>query len=67
MISQTYLPDYNLCASSTHSKISVEERKATGITDNLIRLSVGLENVQDILQDLSYALSVLPEARTIQY
>ncbi len=39
-------------ASSTHSKLSQEERTAAGITDGLIRLSVGLENVEDIMDDI---------------
>jgi len=43
-------------ASSTHSKLSPEERLATGIGDGLIRISVGLENVEDILQDIVQAL-----------
>jgi O-succinylhomoserine sulfhydrylase len=40
-------------ASSTHSKLTVEEREAAGISDGLIRLSVGLEHVDDIIQDLN--------------
>lgn len=43
-------------ASTTHSKLSPEERSAVGITDGLIRISVGLENVQDILDDILQAL-----------
>ncbi len=39
-------------ASSTHSKLSPEERAAAGITDGLIRLSVGLEHVEDIMEDI---------------
>ena len=39
-------------ASSTHSKLTPEERAAAGITDGLIRLSVGLEHVDDIIADL---------------
>jgi len=39
-------------ASSTHSKLSPEEREAAGITDGLIRLSVGLEHVEDIMEDI---------------
>ena len=44
-------------ASSTHSKLSVEERAGVGITDGLIRVSVGLENISDIVKDLSQALN----------
>ncbi|MBK8626994.1 MAG: O-succinylhomoserine sulfhydrylase [Saprospiraceae bacterium] len=40
-------------ASSTHSKISAQERAAAGISDGLIRLSVGLEHIDDIINDLN--------------
>lgn len=43
-------------ASTTHSKLSNEERAAVGITDGLVRISVGLEHVTDILKDLDQAL-----------
>ncbi len=43
-------------ATTTHSKLSAEERKRVGIDDGLIRLSVGLENVNDIIEDLEQAL-----------
>ncbi len=39
-------------ASTTHSQLSEEEQKATGVTPGLVRLSVGLENISDILADL---------------
>lgn len=41
-------------ASSTHSKLSPEERSLAGISDGLIRLSVGLEHVDDIIDDLRH-------------
>ncbi len=44
-------------ASTTHSKLSEEDRLQTGITDGLIRVSVGLENVVDIIDDLKQALA----------
>ncbi len=44
-------------ASTTHSKLSVEERLAVSITDGLVRVSVGLETVQDVIGDLEQALS----------
>ncbi|SNR75247.1 trans-sulfuration enzyme family protein [Lutibacter flavus] len=44
-------------ASTTHSKLSEEERLAAGITPGLVRISVGLENVDDILQDINQALN----------
>jgi O-succinylhomoserine sulfhydrylase len=44
-------------ASTTHSKLSVEERLTVGITDGLVRVSVGLETVKDVIADLNQALS----------
>jgi O-succinylhomoserine sulfhydrylase len=44
-------------ASTTHSKLTDQERAAVGITAGLIRVSVGLENVQDIIQDIEQAIS----------
>ena len=44
-------------ASTTHSKLSVEERLAVSITDGLVRVSVGLETVKDVIADLNQALS----------
>jgi O-succinylhomoserine sulfhydrylase len=43
-------------ASTTHAKLSEEERMAVNITPGLIRISVGLENVDDILDDILQAL-----------
>ncbi|MBL0305759.1 MAG: aminotransferase class I/II-fold pyridoxal phosphate-dependent enzyme [Chitinophagaceae bacterium] len=43
-------------ASTTHSKLTEEERQAVGITPGLIRISAGLENVDDILADIFQAL-----------
>lgn len=40
----------------SHASFPVEERKRMGITDNLVRLSVGLEDVNDIIADLDLAL-----------
>jgi len=44
----------------THASLPAEHRKALGIGDGLIRLSVGIETTQDLLDDLSQALSRLP-------
>lgn len=44
-------------ASTTHSKLTAAERAAVGITDGLVRVSVGLENVADIVADLEQALA----------
>jgi len=46
-------------ATMTHSFITAEQRKKIGITDGLVRLSVGIEDVEDILEDLKQALSAL--------
>tara|TARA_B110000879_G_C11090300_1_gene478669 strand:- start:527 stop:1354 length:828 start_codon:yes stop_codon:yes gene_type:complete len=43
-------------SSTTHGRLSEEDRLAVGITDGLIRVSVGLENVSDIIRDLEQAL-----------
>ena len=43
-------------ASTTHSKLTVEERAAVGISDGLIRISVGLEHIDDIAEDIEQAL-----------
>ena len=44
-------------ASTTHSKLSEADRLEVGITDGLVRISVGLEHVEDIIQDLEQALN----------
>jgi len=44
-------------ASMTHASIPKEEREKTGVVDSLIRLSVGVEDQEDLLQDLEQALS----------
>lgn len=45
-------------ASTTHSKLSEEERQAVNITPGLVRISVGLEHVEDILNDITRALEM---------
>jgi len=44
-------------ASTTHSQLSPAERELTGVTDDLIRLSIGLENIEDLKADLEQALA----------
>ncbi|MGM0498936.1 MAG: methionine gamma-lyase [Bacillota bacterium] len=44
-------------ASMTNSQVPREERIESGITDGLIRISIGIEDVEDIIDDLNYALS----------
>lgn len=46
-------------ASTTHSRISAAERERAGITEGLIRISVGLENIDDLRADLSRGLAAL--------
>ena len=43
-------------ATMTHAEVPEEERMARGLTDGLVRLSVGIENVEDIIHDLEMAL-----------
>lgn len=43
-------------ASTTHQQLSQKEREATGVTDDFIRLSIGIENVDDIIADIKQAL-----------
>jgi O-succinylhomoserine sulfhydrylase len=44
-------------ASTTHSKLKEEERQAVGITAGLVRVSVGLEHIEDIITDISQAMA----------
>jgi cystathionine gamma-lyase/cystathionine beta-lyase/cystathionine gamma-lyase/homocysteine desulfhydrase len=44
-------------ATMTHAALGVKGRKAIGITDGLVRISVGIEDVDDILDDLDSALN----------
>jgi cystathionine beta-lyase len=44
-------------ASMTHASIPKEEREKVGVTDNLIRLSVGIEHIDDLIEDLQKALA----------
>ena len=44
-------------ASTTHSQLTAEEQRSTGVTDDYVRLSVGLESIDDILYDLDQALN----------
>lgn len=46
-------------ATMTHASVPREEREKVGLTDGLIRISVGIEDVDDLLQDLDHALSIL--------
>ena len=46
-------------ATMTHAAVGVEGRKKIGITDGLVRISVGIENVEDIVADLDQALAAI--------
>jgi cystathionine beta-lyase/cystathionine gamma-synthase len=46
-------------ASMTHASVPREEREKVGLTDGLVRISVGIEDLDDLLVDLRSALSVL--------
>ena len=48
-------------ASTTHSQLSAEDQLATGVSDGYVRLSVGLEHIDDILADLDQALKAAAE------
>jgi len=43
-------------ASTTHQQLTPAEQLATGVTDDFVRLSVGIENIDDIIADLDQAL-----------
>ena len=57
----THVADAKTCvlhpASSTHRQLTEEELAAAGVSADLIRLSVGIEDIQDILADLEQALA----------
>ena len=46
-------------ASTTHAQLNAEELASVGITSDLIRISVGVENVNDLIADLTQALDKL--------
>lgn len=46
----------------THAAIPAEIRAEFGIVDNLIRLSVGIENINDLIHDIEHALSTAKDA-----
>lgn len=43
-------------STTTHSQLSLEEQEATGINENYVRLSIGIEHIDDILADIDQAL-----------
>ncbi len=44
-------------SSTTHQQLNEEEQRTAGVTPNLVRVSVGLEDAQDIIDDLDQALN----------
>ena len=46
-------------ACMTHKSIPSEKRRAAGVADGLVRLSVGLEEVEDLIKDIENALSLI--------
>jgi O-acetylhomoserine (thiol)-lyase len=56
----THVADAKTCvlnpAGTTHRQLSDEQLLSTGITPGLVRLSVGIENIEDIIADLKQAL-----------
>ena len=50
-------------ASTTHSQLSPEDQRATGVTEGYVRLSIGIEHIDDILADLDHALSAAGAAK----
>jgi len=52
-------------ASTTHQQLSPEEQIASGVTDDYIRLAVGIEDINDILWDLDQALTVAQSVTTV--
>jgi len=49
-------------ASTTHQQLSAEEQAAAGVTPDMVRLSIGLEDIDDILWDLDQALEASASA-----
>jgi O-acetylhomoserine (thiol)-lyase len=45
-------------ASTTHQQLTVEEQAETGVTPELVRLSVGIEDIRDIIADLDQAIEI---------
>jgi cystathionine gamma-synthase len=52
-------------ATMTHASMTPEQQAAAGITDGLLRLSVGIEAAEDLVEDLSRALDRVVEAVTV--
>jgi cystathionine beta-lyase/cystathionine gamma-synthase len=44
-------------ATMTHASVPADKRESLGITDGLVRVSVGIEDIEDIIEDLDQALN----------
>ncbi len=53
-------------ASTTHQQLSDEQQESTGVSKDLVRLSVGLENLDDLKADLEQALSALGKKKVVE-
>jgi len=49
-------------ASTTHQQLSDEEKLTAGVSNDMVRLSIGIEDIEDILWDLDQALTVAHKA-----
>ncbi len=54
-------------ATTTHGQLSEKDLEAAGVTPNQIRLSIGLENVDDLIEDLRLALEKFKEKEVKQW
>jgi O-acetylhomoserine (thiol)-lyase len=52
-------------ASTTHQQLTVEEQQASGVTPDLVRLSIGIEDADDILADLDRGLRTSSSAASV--
>jgi O-acetylhomoserine (thiol)-lyase len=50
-------------ASTTHSQLTAAEQTATGVSPGYVRLSVGIEHIDDIIADLRQAIAAVPKVR----
>ena len=59
-----WLRKIQIPATTTHSQLTEEEQRASGVTPDYVRLAVGLEHIDDIVWDLEQALSVSQGIKT---
>ena len=53
-------------ASTTHQQLTIEEQKSTGVTQDLIRLSIGLEDTKDLKNDILQAIEKSKSFKSIE-